>query len=268
MKQFSFIYSALVLTVFCATSPVIQAHDFWLEASPFYQKPNKNIHISVHVGENMKGEQLPNIPSWYREFDVITGSGLNEVEGDMGSDPAGIFYHETEGVYAIGYLSSKKTVELPATKFSPYLQKQGLEKIIQQRKDLGESAKNGIEIYSRNVKTLVKIGDKNEVNFYDYDFSYPLNISPMQDPYSLKVGDELKVKVTFNKKPAQGLLLKAQIKHNKTFKFETRTDEQGFAILPIQAKGIWLIHTVEMQRSNYDEIDWESFWSSITFEQH
>ncbi len=244
----------------------MNAHEFWLEAQPFYQKTSEHIDISVHVGENMGGEILPNIPAWYKEFDVFTADGLKPVEGEMGSDPAGVFYHETSGVYAIGYLSSENTANLEAFRFTDYLKKQGLEKIIVQREKLNETDSEGREIYSRNVKALVKIGIKNKVDFHDYDFGHPLNIKPLQNPYNLTVGDTLKVQVTFNQKPAANLLLRAQIKHKPNIKHAVRTDAQGFASLPINSKGVWLIHTVEMVRSNRYEIDWESFWGSLTFE--
>jgi len=262
MKQFSYLF----LSIFLTTSTSLNAHDFWLEAQPFYQKINNPTEISLHVGENMGGELLPNIPAWYEKFDVITAEGLKPVDGEMGRDPAGFFSHKTEGVYAIGYLSSESSVNLEGYFFNAYLKKQGLEKIIKQREKSGEFDMDGREVYTRNVKTLIKIGDKYDVDFHDYDFGYPLNIKPLQNPYTLKIGGSLKVQVTFNQKPAANLLLKAQIKNNPLIKHAVRTDEQGYAILPINAKGVWLIHTVEMIRSNKYEIEWESFWGSLTFE--
>lgn len=256
----------IFLTILSSLSLTLNAHEFWLEAHPFYQKAGKKVEISVHVGENMKGGLLPNIPAWYKEFDVITSSGLQEVDGEMGRDPAGVFSQHIEGVYAVGYKSSKNTVELNAELFTQYLKDEGLEKIITQREQLNESQKNGREIYSRNVKTLVKIGETNQVNFYNHDFSYPLNITPMSDPYQLKIGDTLKVHVTYNQVSAANLLVKAQIKHQPDLSYQTRTDDSGMAHIPINHSGLWLISTVDMQRSDYDDIDWESFWSSMTFE--
>jgi len=262
MKTLTF----LVLSTLLTTSTTIRAHEFWLEAHPFYQKINQQTDITIHVGQDMKGDLQPNIPSWYSHFDVITNQGLKPVAGELGRDPAGYFESALEGTYAIGYQSTKNSVDLKQKKFSKYLKKKGLEKIIKRREELGESDKNGLEIYYRNVKTLIKIGHKKEVDFSSYDFGYPLNINPLQNPYDLTQGDELRVQLTFNQKPAANLLLQALIKNRPDFKFNVRTDKQGFATIPIEHKGVWLLHSVNMIRSNEDNIDWESFWGSITFE--
>ena len=89
----------------------------------------------------MDGQLLPNIPAWYRHFDVITGEGLKPVGGELGRDPAGYINIQTPGIYAIGYESTKKTVDLEPEKFASYLKKEGLEKIINRRNELNESNK-------------------------------------------------------------------------------------------------------------------------------
>ncbi|MBL7002818.1 MAG: DUF4198 domain-containing protein [Gammaproteobacteria bacterium] len=262
MKHYSFLLFSILLLI----NTPIQAHDFWLEANPYLIKPNQQTGLSINVGENMKGETLPNIPAWYRAFDVITADGLKPVEGNMGAEPAGHFSHQTHGIYAIGYLSNKDTVQLDAEKFTKYLKNQGLEKIIKQRKTLGEADQTANEIYSRNVKALVKVGDKNIVNFYQYDFKHPLNITPLQDPYQLKQGENLKVKITFRQQPAVDLLVKAEIKDNTTYQYQVRTNTQGIATIPLSHKGIWLIKAVEMERLTNKDEKWESYWGSLTFE--
>lgn len=262
MNKFTLIFLTALLT----TSTSISAHEFWLEATPFYQETNKQVDISIHVGENMKGDILPNISSWYSQFDVITPNGLQEVEGELGDDPAGRFTTDVEGIYSLGYLSTSTAVNLKAKKFNTYLKTQGLEKIIEQRKNLNESNKTGHEIFYRNVKTLVKIGTNESVNFFNHDFGHPVNIEPLINPYSLSIGEQLPVKITFEGEPAANLLLQAQINDNDEFRFSTRTDAQGHASIPLKHKGVWLLHTVDMKRSNVEGIDWESYWGSLTFE--
>jgi uncharacterized GH25 family protein len=262
MKLLGFLFFSIVLSI----STTIRAHEFWLEAVPFYQKIGSTTEITLNVGQQMDGQLLPNIPAWYRHFDVITGEGLKPVGGELGRDPAGYINIQTPGIYAIGYESTKKTVDLEPEKFASYLKKEGLEKIINRRNELNESNKNGLEIYYRNVKALVKVGDKTDVNFYNYDFNYPLNINPLQNPYELAEADELDVQLTFKQKPAANLLLHAKIKNKPNFQFSIRTDAQGYATVPLSQKGVWLLHTVEMIRSEQQDIDWESYWGSLTFE--
>tara|TARA_B110000503_G_scaffold86801_1_gene132054 strand:+ start:1789 stop:2583 length:795 start_codon:yes stop_codon:yes gene_type:complete len=262
MKLLTFALFSIILTI----STAIRAHEFWLEATPFYQKIDRTTEITLNVGQHMDGQSLPNIPAWYHHFDVITSEGLRPVDGQLGGDPAGYINIKTPGIYAIGYESTIKTVDLEPEKFTKYLKKEGLEKIIIRRNELSESNKKGLEIYYRNVKTLIKVGDKTEINYYNYDFNYPLNINPLKNPYELTQGDELRVQLTFNQKPAANLLLHAKIKNKLAFDFSVRTDSQGYATVPLKHKGVWLLHTVEMIRSTQQDIDWESYWGSITFE--
>lgn len=262
MKYFTFLFISTLLTL----SSSLSAHEFWLEAHPFYQKTHQQVDISIHVGEEFKGDLLPNIPAWYKAFDVITENGLQQVDGELGRDPAGYFSHKTPGIYAIGYLGVANQASLEAEKFTTYLKTQGLEKIIQQRKTLGESDNKGREIFYRNVKTLIKLGDKNEVNFFNHDFLHPLNINPLQNPYELTKGDSLRVQLTFNQKPVANLLLQAMVKNKAEYSFSIRTDANGYATIPLSYKGVWLVHSVEMIRSTKKDIDWESYWASLSFQ--
>ena len=169
MKLFTFLFFSILLTI----STTIRAHEFWLEAASLYQKIDLTTEITLNVGQHMDGQSLPNIPAWYRHFDVITSKGLKPVDGELGRDPAGYVSIKTPGIYAIGYESTIKTVDFEPEKFTKYLKNEGLEKIIKRRNELGESNKNGLEIYYRNVKALIKVGDKTEINNYNYDFNYP-----------------------------------------------------------------------------------------------
>jgi len=262
MKPITFLFFSILVT----SSTVIGAHEFWLEAQPFYQKTDRTTEITINVGQQMDGQSLPNIPAWYRQFDAITSDGLKPVGGELGRDPAGYVSIKTPGVYAIGYESMKKSVTLKPEKFTQYLKQEGLEKIIKYRDQLNESEKNGFELFYRNVKAIIKVGDKNEHNFYNYDFNHPLNISPLQNPYELSKGDDLRVQLTFKQKPAANLLLHGKIKNKPEFDLSLRTDAKGYATIPLAHKGVWLLHTVEMIRSEQPNIDWESYWASLTFE--
>jgi hypothetical protein len=45
-----------------------------------------------------------------------------------------------------------------------------------------------------------------------------------------------------------------------------RTDKQGRATLPVQARGEWLLSTVHMVPcTESDQAEWESTWASLTF---
>jgi len=77
----------LLSALFCCWVQVLQAHDFWLEAHPFYQQEGKKIGISIHVGTDMMGDPLPNIPAWYEEFSSLSADGRNRGRGEWAGNP-------------------------------------------------------------------------------------------------------------------------------------------------------------------------------------
>ncbi len=55
----------------------------------------------------------------------------------------------------IGYRSRPTSLEQDAAKFENYLREEGLERIIDQRKQAGRSNMPGLEIFSRCAKAIV-----------------------------------------------------------------------------------------------------------------
>ena len=56
----------LLCSIFVTSSTLVSAHEFWLEAKPFYQKTDQTTEITINVGQQMDGQSLPNIPAWYQ----------------------------------------------------------------------------------------------------------------------------------------------------------------------------------------------------------
>ena len=45
-----------------------------------------------------------------------------------------------------------------------------------------------------------------------------------------------------------------------------RTDAQGNITAPLEAKGLYRLHVLKMERRSEPDIDWESYWATLTFE--
>ena len=244
----------------------LYAHDFWLEAQPFYAKPGDNVDITIHVGEDMIGDTLPNIPENYSDFSYTSKDGREAILGELARYPAGYFNPEKPGYYTIGYRSTENVVSLNGEKFTHYLKTEGLDKIIDFRKEHNQSDQKAKEIYSRCVKTLVKIGETVELDYSQQRFNYTYEITPLNNPYQLKIGDELTVQATYLGKPLANSLIIAFSKEAAWDKQKKRTDANGIAKVKLTSKGLWLIKSVEMIPSKRPGIDWESFWASLTFQ--
>ena len=76
----------------------------------------------------------------------------------------------------------------------------------------------------------------------------------------------LPVRVLFRGKPAVDLQLTAA---STADGFKTgvvgKTDADGRLAIPV-SRGQWRLHTILMERVNEAEVDWDSTWTTLTFE--
>jgi len=260
MKKFLFLLLTLGLA---GWSLSVHAHDFWMQASPYYTQPGGKVKISIHVGVDMIGDSLPNIGEWYKDFSYISHGNRHKVKGRIGDDPAGFFSTERPETAVIGYLSSPDFVELKPSKFNSYLKEEGLEKIIAKRNQLGEADKNAREHYIRCAKMLVQSGENYQG--YEAELGYPLELFPLQNPYNLASNSTLSVELRFENKPVKDALIIAFTNQQPDLKQKIRTDANGKATISLNKPGEWIIKAVEMKRYPKKGAEWISYWASLTF---
>jgi len=95
---------------------------------------------------------------------------------------------------------------------------EGLLDALKARKKSGEDSKPVKKKYSKHVKAIFKIGNK-QTDDYNTVLGYPIEFIPMSNPYVLKVGDELAMKLLINGEPVTGEMVYASYNnhfgHNK-----------------------------------------------------
>jgi len=245
----------------------VQAHDFWIEPATFRPAPGGTVALSLRVGQQFHGNAVPFVPKFFQRFVFIDPQGVERaVDGQMGDDPAGSMPVARAGTYLVGYRSNRDAVSLKPDKFESYLVDEGLEAIIAERARLGESAVDSREEYSRCAKALLRAGDGHGGG-HDRILGFTLELVPERDPYAMAPGANFPVRLLYLGKPLAGALVVAFRRDKPEEKLSARTDSDGRAVLALASPGIWLVKAVHMIRvSGNPEIDWESFWASLTFE--
>ena len=241
------------------------AHDFWIEPSAFDVAPGDAVSLVLRVGQDFTGNSRPYIPDWFVDFSVTGEQGARPVDGLLGDDPAGHFVAEKSGIQVIGYRSTRDFVELEADRFAAYLDAEGLDAIIRLREERDQALKSAPEYYSRCAKSLVRVGDS--TGGHDRNLGYTLELIPTRDPYRMKPGDTLPVRLLYESQPLAGVLVIAFTADDPERKLLARTDADGQVAFELPAAGVWLIKAVYMIETPPDEThaDWESFWASLTF---
>ena len=245
------------------------AHEFWLQAEPFTPEAGASAAISLRVGENFEGDLTPIVDErtaalrHYAAGSVIDlmprlprRTGVPQLALPMASP----------GLQLIAFDSQPINIALPADKFHAYLHDEGLDNVIDQRKAAGKEAEPGRERYRRYVKTLLRAGGKSDET-YAGSTGQLLEITPLSDPYAAAPGATLRFRLTFDKRPLVGALVKGWHRHDgQLLIIRARTDAGGEVALGLPYAGVWMISVVHMTPArNVPGADWDSYWGNLTF---
>lgn len=249
-------------------SPAI-AHDFWLAPSELVLDGDREVTISLLVGEGLVAEQeKPFDPGRFPRLVRLHAGRTEDLIGSAVANAKPMLRLPVRG--AGGHLlvvdRSPSRIELEPKKFEAYLREEGLEAIIGERAKLGESTKPGRERYSRNLKALIQVGATRDET-YRTVLDQTLELVPESNPAFIEPGGTLSVVVRFRGKPLAGAELEAFGKGpGGTGKASHRTDAAGRVKVAIDRRGTWLLRLVHMERCQAcPDADWESFWTAYTF---
>ena len=253
-----------VLFLACTT---LFAHDMWIEPATFAPQPGQIVSVKLRVGQDLMGDPLPRDPSLINQFVVEDAEGRKPVVGRDGSDPAGFVRVAAPGLMVIGYRSNPSSVELPPEKFNQYLKDEGLDAVAAIRASRNQTGAKARELLSRCAKSLVLSGAPVPAQS-DRSLGFTLELVAERNPYSLRAGEDLPVRLTYENKPLAGALVVAMNRLNPAEKVSARTDAGGRVRLRLHPGGMWLIKSVHMIPAPAgSNAEWSSFWASLTFER-
>jgi hypothetical protein len=210
-------------------------------------------------------EQAPRVAAFERRFVVapdgqtaeLQAAGTEGVSGLLGFTP------RTSGVHIIAVETQPRLLTLSAAAFNHYLVSDGLPHIYQLRAREKTLDQEGKERYSKSPKALLKLGEGGDPTRV---LGLPLEIVPQADPFKLKVGDTLRVRVLFQGKPLSDANLGWDLPGDGEAPSGTvRTNAQGEALIPIAQTGLMTIRLTHMTRPRTNEYEWESFWTTLTW---
>lgn len=226
--------------------------------------------MRLFLGEGLKvEEERPFQSSKTTMFKMLSAAGQFDLIPTTREEAAPLFSFSADkaGTYLLAMERNWSYITLEPDKFEDYLREDEMDYIIGERAKLGEAKKEGKERYSRFIKALVQVGDKRDKTFAKRA-SLRLEILPLANPYSLKIGDSLPVQIMFESKPLADKVLFADNRDGEAIvKQRLVTDKDGKATIKLERKGVWLVRLVFMQRcaKNCEGADWESFWGALSF---
>lgn len=245
-----------------------QAHDLYLMPSTFFPAKGATITVGFHVGDSFpesevggRLDKLMDPRLIWRNGSAIVGNLRLDGKRDVGDVTTG-----GTGELIAAVHTAPTLIELDPAKFTGYLKEEGLTGVIAWRDGHGESGKPGKERYSKYAKAILLAGSPN--GFFSHAVGYTIEIIAEKNPYTLKPGDLLPIKVLFRGKPAADLQIETAWAGETERKTTVvgRTGPGGRMKVPLPSAGLWRIHTIKMERCAEPSVaDWESFWASMTF---
>jgi len=248
----------------------VSAHEYWFEPDSFFLDRGQKTALHLYVGEALiKDEERVFQSSKTVSIQLFGPTGVHDLRSLANEDSSPImnFASDKSGTYLFSLERNWSYITLEAAKFEDYLREDGMEYVIADRRKRGESQKDGHERYARFIKTLLQIGDSHTALIKER-VNTRLEIVPLDNPYTKKIGQTMAVQIWFKGRPLAGSTIFADSRDGD--KVETQkltTDKDGKAIVKLNRKGIWLVRLVTMQRceKNCEGADWESFWGALSF---
>ncbi len=244
------------------------AHDLWLIPQTYHAAPGDTLWVLVATGDRFPSSEVAIDP-------VRIGScRLIDAGGEMAPDRISIIDRslaiqvvpKTPGIAIVELTVNPRFIRLEAADFNGYLEHEGLSRILDLRKKLGQLDQPGREQYSKYAKALLRVGASDD-DGWKRVLGHRLEIVPEKNPFRLKAGDPLPVRLLYNGKPLPGVQIAwgheaagGKVRH-------ARTDADGRAAVRLDATGKWFVHALHMiEARDNPKIDYESFWATLTFE--
>lgn len=265
MKRVNKRYTTLVLLMFIVS--VVAAQEFWMQPLKFIYSLGEKARINFVTGENLIGEPVDLKKDQIEKFEHHRSAGVSDlkptvVEGKK--DHLDLELKE-EGTHVLAMQSSFSFVESEADKFNTYLKENGLDDAYAAREKAGIVSKPGKESNAKYTKLLLQVGAKKD-DGYKMAIGFPIEIVPEQNPYSLKIGDNIRFKILWNKKPLFGARVKVwNRKEGLTTLQNIYTEQNGTMETRISSKGLWLVQVIYMVPSKDGQADWRSYCGSLVF---
>lgn len=247
-----------------------RAHDQWLEIDPFFSPAPGRTKVYLFSGEELQsGEHVVvrRRESLTRCL-VASQAGVRDVTSELHEDQqplAVISAAKSSGTFVVALDGGPRAIELGATKFQQYLLEERLIDALMWRAGRGQEDAPGRERYSRSIKAIFQVGAR-----FDKVALQPvgqeLEIVPTTHPYALSAGSNLSVQVLFQGKPLAGRAVTAANRfRGDVTKKTVRTDAKGVATFAIPRAGDWMFRLVHMEPVSGGDVDWRSYWTSLTF---
>ena len=121
------------------------------------------------------------------------------------------------------------------------------------------------ESYVKHAKTLAYVGTSGDDQSWGEPVGTAFELVPEKNPFGLKAGDELPIRVLKKGQPITQLRVNIVLAGQKQGEFQT-TDGEGRVSFLIKRAGRYLIRATELRPATKPDLEWESDFTTLTIE--
>lgn len=256
------------LFIFLFVLNIAVAHDYWLKPQKFILSKDDTLTVHLYVGDKLNIEFEREFQSQMTErFEIITSDTFINLLPRLSDKIVPVLKGKfnLSGLALIAMDRGWAYIDLSRKDFEEYLKHEGIDDI---KLSSADTKKVERERYRRYIKSLISFDGSVEGEVYKKVLNQRLEIILLKNPFLLKVGDVIEAKVLFEGKPlVNKTVMLYSLWSDKVTEQKVKTDKNGIAKFRIKNPGFHLVRLVYLRKcENCDNLDWESFWASFSFE--
>lgn len=253
-----------------AATPIV-AHDLYLKLDSYFIAINERVTIKILNGSFMSSEGAVRFER-LADLSVVSPGGVrskppeSQFTKDEKTSYLNLEPRET-GNYVVGLSTMSREIDLDGKAFNEYLEEDGIPDILADRRKNNELEKSVRERYSKHVKALFQVADKQTDN-YKQVLGYPVEIVPRNNPYKLRKGDSFEFLCLKDGKPLVNQYVMTGLDDGTNLRLgeNLRTNRKGIGKVRITGPGKWYVKFIQMSKLDDPKLNYESKWATFTFE--
>jgi len=264
-----------MLAVVLMASSLAGAHDLWLVPAHFTVAPRVRVVVMLNTGDTFPNSEGAVKPERIERAALISAERtitLVTFRAEGKSTVADAMAPSKDGGAIVEVILKSVATKQPRDSFDDFVKHEGLDAIASQLSRTAERRAEERRTYAKYAKTLLRIGNgKGASKLYQKPLGHRLEIVADADPFSLRPGGKLPVRLLFDGKPLVGARIVIGSMATATAPQSNmpgvRTDSQGHADLQLdKTGGPHYIHALHMiPATGRSDVEWESFWATLTF---
>jgi uncharacterized GH25 family protein len=268
------IYAA-VLGITLLTARLVFAHDLWLVPARFVVTPGAKVAVSLNTGDTFPVSEVAVRTERIERAALVTAAGstpLASFRADANSTLVEVTAPRAEGGAVVEVVLKPVATKQPRASFDEFVRHEGLDAVAAALAREPRRRDEERRTYAKYAKTLLRVGGgKGTVDLYRRPLGHRLEIVPDADPYALRPGEALPVRLLFDGKPLADARLVVGSTDAATATQSkmpgVRTDAGGRALLRLSnSGGAHYVHALHMIPAvGRTDVEWESFWATLTF---